>query len=60
MRKLIFAIVAVLTVTVLCWALSSSAQAPNSCLECHGSAEKLKALIRDEDFNKPAGAEGFG
>ena len=60
MRKSIFGILAILAVFTSGWMVSSNAQPANSCLACHGNADKLKILIKDEDFNKAAGEEGFG
>jgi hypothetical protein len=34
--------------------------AADACLGCHGDADKLKSMINDDDFNAPAGEEGFG
>jgi len=37
-----------------------TSHAADACLSCHGDADKLKSMISDDDFNLPAGAEGFG
>ncbi len=37
----------------------SFSYAVNNCLTCHGDADKLKTMIKDEDFNKGL-SEGYG
>ena len=32
----------------------------DACLICHGSADKLKTLISDDDYNMPKGEESYG
>lgn len=60
MRKYLVATMVMLVVYAFFWAISSDARNSDSCLDCHGSADKLKSLIKDEDFNKTSGAEDFG
>ena len=59
MRKTTIVLVLVFASYLLSWAISFDTYAANSCLSCHGSADKLKSMIKDEDYNKPS-AEGYG
>lgn len=58
-NKHILIVIVAIAICCFCSGIYSSAQNPNTCLDCHGSADKLKTLIKDEDFNKNTG-EGYG
>jgi hypothetical protein len=60
MRKSTIAIIVISAICSISWGISLNAQNTNGCLDCHGSADKLKTLIKDEDFNKTAGEGGYG
>jgi len=40
--------------------IPSSIYAADSCLSCHGSSDKLKTMINDDDFNKKPSEGGYG
>lgn len=60
MRKILLAFCVVFSVIVISGEVSSNSYAADSCLACHGSADQLKTMINDEDFNKPPGEGGYG
>jgi hypothetical protein len=63
MRKGFFVVLAVsvvFSVSFLSPVILFSASAADTCLNCHGSADKLKTLISDDDYNMPTGEGGHG
>ncbi|NLX53468.1 MAG: hypothetical protein GXY72_15355 [Deltaproteobacteria bacterium] len=63
MRKGFFVVLAflvVFSVSFLSPIILFSASAADACLNCHGSADKLKTLISDDDYNMPTGEGGHG
>jgi hypothetical protein len=40
--------------------ISSNVYAANTCLSCHGSVDKLKTMVKDEDFNKVSSEGSYG
>lgn len=63
MRKGFFAVfgaLVVFSVFLLSPVILFSSSAADACLNCHGSADKLKALISDDDYNMPKGEGGHG
>lgn len=60
MSKILLSVFAVFAVIVISGEISSNSDAADSCLACHGSADQLKTMINDEDFNKPQGEGGYG
>lgn len=60
MRKIFLAVFVVFVVLAVYGEISFNAYAANTCLTCHGSADTLKTMIHDEDFNKPPGEGGYG
>lgn len=63
MRKSFFVVLAVLvvfSVSFLSPIILFSSHAADACLICHGSADKLKTLISDDDYNMPKGEGGHG
>ena len=59
MRKSTVVIIVIFTMCALFGGICSNSYAANTCISCHGSADNLKALIKDEDFNKSS-VEGYG
>lgn len=57
MRKIFLALFAVF---VISGEIYSNAYAANTCLTCHGNADKLKTMISDDDYNMPKGEGGYG
>lgn len=60
MRRILLAFFVVFAVFVISGEIYSNAYAANTCLTCHGSADQLKTMINDEDFNKPPGEGSYG
>lgn len=59
MRETAISLFLAFSLCILSWIVSPDVHAANSCLSCHGSADKLKSMIKDEDYNKGSG-EGYG
>jgi hypothetical protein len=60
MRKIFLVIFVVFAVFVISGEIYPNAYAANTCLACHGSADVLKTMISDDDFNKPPAEGGYG
>jgi len=56
----------ILTALIFCSVFTISGVVPSRsyaadhCLSCHGSADKLKTMINDDDFNKKPSEGGYG